>query len=125
MKRAPSWDERMLVHVTLNTGESQCVAVAAENFNPAAMVQLRESLPKVPGGAGWEIVRTETPNVPGSIEFGLQRHGKPLSQNMAIRAGDAAIVLKTSRLVAAEGLPPSTLADLEQCAAIALLLVKE
>lgn len=40
----------MLVHVTLNTGESQCVAVVAENFDPAAMVQLCESLPKVPGG---------------------------------------------------------------------------
>ena len=111
----------MLVHVTLNTGESQCVAVAAENFDPTAMVQLRESLPKVPGGGGWEIVRTETPNVPGAVEFHLQLHGKPLSQNMAIRAGDAAIVLKTSRLAAAESLPPSTLADLEQCAAVALL----
>lgn len=125
MKRAPTWDERILVHVTLNTGESQCVAVVAENFDPPAIVQLRESLPKVPGGGGWEIVRTETPNVPGGIEFHLQLHGKPVSQNMAIRAGDAAIVLKTSRLAAAEGLPASTLEDLEQCAAVALLLIKE
>lgn len=123
MRRPPTWDERMLVHVTLNTGESQCVAVAAENFDPAAMVKLRESLPKVPGGEGWEIVRTDTPNAPGCIEFGLQRHGKTMSRNMAIRAGDAAIVLKTSRLAAAESLPASTLADLEECAAVALLLV--
>ena len=76
MSRPPTWDERMLVRVTLNTGESPCIAVAAENFDP----------------------------------------------NMAIRAGDAAIVLKTSRLAAAEGLPASTLEDLEQCAPVALLL---
>ena len=85
MKRAPTWDERMLVHVTLNTGESQCVAVVAENFNPAAMVQLCESLPKVPGGGGWEIIRTETPNVLGGVEFHLQLHCKPLSQKHGLQ----------------------------------------
>ena len=33
----------MLVHVTLDTGESQCVAVVSENFDPLARFERREA----------------------------------------------------------------------------------
>jgi hypothetical protein len=44
-----------------------------------------------------------------------------MSENRATLAGDT-IVLKTSRRAPAEGLSSDTLADVEQCAAVALLL---
>jgi hypothetical protein len=49
LKRSPTWGERMLVHATLNCGDCECFALVPENFDPSALAQLHESLPKVPG----------------------------------------------------------------------------
>ncbi len=124
MKRSPTWDERMLVHATLSTRECECVAVVPENFDTSSMAHLRESLPKVPGMGGWEIVRTETATAPpGAIQFEVRVYGAVVSQNMATPAGDT-IVLKTVLLARAERLSSeeaSALADIAECVAVALL----
>lgn len=120
MKRYASWDEKAVVQIIFNTGDSQCYAVAPDNFDPYWLARLRESLPKVPEHWGWEIVLTEPPAVRGAIEFHMRLRNAAVSQNMVIPAGTV-VVLRTSRLAPAERLSHEemgTLTDLEPCAAV-------
>lgn len=122
MKRAPTWDEPMLIHAILSSGEAYCFAIVQENFDPFTIAQLRESMPKVSGLPEWRIARDETSNS-STIEFTVQVRGAAISQNMVSSTGDA-IVLKTVLLTAAERLSEqevSTLADISQYVTVALL----
>jgi hypothetical protein len=48
MKRAPTWDEQALIHLTLNTNEAQCFALVKENYDQGFLTRLQESLPNFP-----------------------------------------------------------------------------
>lgn len=120
MKRSPTWDERMLVHAILSSGECECVAIVPENFDPFAMAQLRESLPKIPGLPEWRITRDEASSSSTAIEFTVRRGSATVSQNRATQAGDT-IVLKTLLFGSPGELSFEQAADIAQCAAVALL----
>lgn len=132
VKRAPRWGERALVHVMLNSGSRRRFAIVPENYDPEALRQLRASLPKVPGFAEWEIARTGPqaldggPGGPG-FDFWVYVRGRAVSRNRVTRQGETLVLetalLTPSRWLRAEDLV--TLADLEQRAAIVLLMEPE
>jgi hypothetical protein len=127
MKRMPRWDERALVHVSLNSGDRRAFAIVPENYYPEALRQLRESLPKVPGFTAWEIARTGPQALGGGtggpgFDFWVYVRGWAVSRNRVTCQGET-LVLETALLTPSRCLRAGdlvTLADLEQRAAIVM-----
>ena len=133
MKIPPRPGEMRLTHVTTQTGDVQSFGVNAKNFNPLVIAQvvalMRPNPPIIHSwtedaatGAALMGYRLEVKQLKETLVFIVAREdGAQLTYN-SVTLENHTIMLVTSILTAAMSpAEAEMLADLEQCAALALL----
>lgn len=103
-----------IIHVTENTGDRQSFDLTDANFDPAALAKVPDLIHTEIGGFRLIVSRN------GDLEIKVLYHGRLLTCNRVVRQG-CDIVLSTRVVGIASGEVMMMAADLEQCAAIALL----
>jgi hypothetical protein len=118
MKRPPAPGEAALIHRTLETGHVQAFAICAENFDPGIvdMMPRMEHQPLI--GYRLAVQRDERG---AAVSFGVIRDadGEVLTRN-AVRRTAEGIELQTAIVAFMPPKEAFMVADLEQCAAVAL-----
>jgi len=110
-----------IIHKTMETGDVRSIDISDENFLPDALAIIPELIKRPVGG--WSLVISSWHGKAVGMFFTILWHGRPMSWNH-IRPQGKNILLDTRACAESVGTSPSVLsaaADLEQCAAIALL----
>jgi hypothetical protein len=121
MKTPPRPGELTLTHITTLSGHSQSFGVNARNFNPEIIRQTAAMTARPVMGYRLEAEPQPAFGYKAGVSFTVCREdGTRLTHNLATRLGDV-ITLQTSIEFPMPPHEAEMLADLEQCAALALL----
>lgn len=120
MKRKPKMGEPFLAHLTTETGDLQTFAIHQDNYDPTLLASIRQMDTTPLMGYSLEIDHHEDGAHVGF--FVCREDGTRLTRNLAEIIGNAGVYLSTTILHYQMSQDESALmADLEQCAALALL----
>jgi hypothetical protein len=118
MKTPPRPGERYITHITEETGDTRSFGINAANYKPSAIWQTAMMEHAAVCGYRLDVTRAELP-----LMFTVVREdGTRLTLNSVESTGDQ-ITLRTSILRPMLTKEAYMVADLEQCAALALLKI--
>lgn len=119
MKRPPQPGERALIHSTEETGDVQSFAICEENFNRAVVARMPSMEHEPLMGFRLRVDSRKD----GHVEFVVSHDGVARSHNSARLNDKRDVILHTWILTPMPPAQAGMLADLEQCAALALLKI--
>ena len=114
MKRPPARGEAAIRHITADTGDTQTFAICDANYAPDVIARMPGMETAPVHGYMLDVGRGET-----AVAFTVRRGDVRLTVNTCQWAGNT-LILTTALMPFIDPSEAGMLADLEQCAAIAL-----